>query len=145
MTFRNALELRRLFPSGCLLFVILVLSALGCGDSKGLVPVEGVVLIEGAPMPGGKILLTPYGKGKPSAGMIQADGTFSLSTYSMNDGAKPGQHRVLVIDDTKIEENQPRITWEPPKDFVIEVAANEDNSLKIEVSSAAGWKQVADD
>jgi hypothetical protein len=127
---------------------------LGCGSPHDLVSVEGIVQLEGVPMTGGRILLTPREKGKPSAGTIQSDGSFMLSTYELNDGANPGEHGILIFAaapgqedpaNNSSEEPRSRRNWMPPEDFTIEIEAGEKNQLTIEVSRASGWQQIADD
>ena len=127
---------------------------LGCGSPDGLVPVAGVVHLDGAPMSGGKILFTPVEQGKPAAGPIQTDGSFVLSSYSLNDGAKPGKHRLMIMTyaskradraPAQAEAPRTRTAWVPPQDYIIEIEANKQNQLQIDVSTASGWQQVVND
>ena len=75
----------------------------GCGGSSQnmlTAAVSGTVTVNGQPVTGGGILFSPIvtGKklsGKPSAGPIQPDGTFSLTTYEAGDGAVIGMHQVV--------------------------------------------------
>ncbi len=61
-------------------------------------PARGkVVLADGTPLRGGKIILHPNDKTKPEAeGIIQKDGTFTLMTYKKGDGAVPGPHKITI-------------------------------------------------
>jgi predicted phosphodiesterase len=64
-------------------------------------PVKGVAYFEGAPIPGAIITLTtekaPPGKGVTAVGMVEADGTFKLSTYTAFDGVPAGQYSVTAV------------------------------------------------
>jgi hypothetical protein len=65
------------------------------------------VLIDGRPLGRGNIKFVPE-NGRPSAGKIGQDGSFTLTCYDGNDGALLGNHRVQVasnriISDSKIE------------------------------------------
>jgi hypothetical protein len=77
--------------AACSLGWVCALFLSGCGS--GLYPVEGqVVWKDGAPA-------TELPEKQTSArGSIQADGTFRLTTISPDDGALPGDYKVLVIE-----------------------------------------------
>jgi hypothetical protein len=81
-----------------LLAVVLLTSALvGCGG-RGTTPVEGVITLEGAPLPGATVLFVPdgTGKGRPASGFTSPEGVFRLTTFQPDDGALPGSYRVVV-------------------------------------------------
>ncbi len=75
----------------------------GCGGSAEhmlTAKVSGTVTMNGQPVTGGGILFSPIVvdkklAGKPSAGSVLPDGTFSLTTYEAGDGAVIGMHRVV--------------------------------------------------
>lgn len=67
----------------------------GCSQTPAVVPVTGMVLYNGAPLPFGIVMFQPE-KGQAAQGEIQPDGSFQLSTYGPNDGAVPGHHKVSV-------------------------------------------------
>lgn len=89
------------------LLVVALGAAGGCGrgdsqDHPATHPVAGtVVWASGQPLSGGLIeLRTTEGRSLSAIGMIQADGTFNLTTMSGNrklTGAVAGVHRVTVI------------------------------------------------
>ena len=74
-----------------------VVTTLGGGCNRGpeIVPVAGRVFYKGAPLKFGSVMFQPD-SGQPARGQIQEDGTFALSTYAPNDGAKVGRHRVRI-------------------------------------------------
>jgi hypothetical protein len=57
--------------------------------------VTGKVLYNGKPLEFGTIAFQPP-SGQPARGDIQPDGTFTLSTYRLNDGVVLGKHKVRV-------------------------------------------------
>jgi len=74
----------------------------GCGGGAGqlaVAPTSGKVTLNGEPVIGGSITLSPVGgakgnAGKPASATIGSDGTFQLGTYRAGDGAVIGKHRV---------------------------------------------------
>lgn len=60
-----------------------------------MVPVTGKVIYNGKPLEFGTVTFQPS-HGQPARGDIQPDGTFTLSTYRLNDGAVLGKHKVRV-------------------------------------------------
>lgn len=78
--------------------LISCLSLMGCQDSSGpqMVPVEGKVLYNGKPLKFGSVAFQDA-RGQVSAGLVQADGTFALSTHTPGDGAAVGRYKVRVV------------------------------------------------
>jgi hypothetical protein len=80
----------------------LVLTAtLGCGGGvlpASVHPVKGkVVLGDGKPLTSGRIHFAPQRQpGRPAAGTISRDGTFTLTTVTEGDGAETGDYRVYI-------------------------------------------------
>jgi hypothetical protein len=65
-------------------------------------PVRGKVFFEGSPAPNAVVtfhLLNPQTKRFTRAGdaLTEADGGFTLSTYTANDGAPEGEYAVTVV------------------------------------------------
>ena len=74
----------------------LMLVAAGCGK-KRLVPVEGVVTLDGKPFEGAGVRFIPEGgSGHQANGHTGSDGAFSLTTFTTGDGAYPGDYKVVV-------------------------------------------------
>lgn len=81
----------------CLVSAALV-AVPGCSESTQLetAPVTGTVTLDGSPLSKGIVTFQPeYGRG--ATGHIQADGSYSLSTYRPSDGALVGKHKIGVI------------------------------------------------
>lgn len=79
----------------------LVALASGCGDSRYVTAeVQGTAVIGGNPVAAGTVTFTPVEAdgsprdGKSAVGVVQADGSFTLTTYEEGDGAIVGDHRV---------------------------------------------------
>jgi hypothetical protein len=77
---------------------------LGCGGD-GPLPITGSVKWEsGEPISGATVLFVPASGGRPASGLTGADGSFQLSTKSHNDGAPPGDYKVVI---TRYDEKLP--------------------------------------
>lgn len=80
---------------------ILVL-ATGCSSSgEPTYPVKGKVTYKGKPLTSGSVMFAPL-TGPPAMGIIDAEGNYTLGTYSDGDGAVAGPHKVAIVclDDT---------------------------------------------
>ncbi|MFM9965201.1 MAG: hypothetical protein ACKV2Q_28720 [Planctomycetaceae bacterium] len=90
---------------GASALTLLSFVCVGCGggsDDLGTAAVSGKVTHKGQPVSGGSVMFNPKsatpGKnltGKPAAAEVGADGSFTLTTYSKNDGAVIGKHSVI--------------------------------------------------
>ena len=85
----------------CLL--IGLLPSLGCGKAGRLetATVSGTVTLDGKPLTTGAAIFTPE-MGRAATGAVQADGSYTLGTYSPSDGAVLGRHRVAVMAREKL-------------------------------------------
>lgn len=80
------------------LALVALAGLIGCGGRGKLVKVEGKVTLNGAPVKGAQVTLIPVsGEGEKPSGFTGDDGTFRLSTFSSNDGAPPGDYKVIVV------------------------------------------------
>lgn len=85
---------------------VLILTCTSCSrsanyDSVPTFPVTGTVIVDGKPVEGANVKLTPIDEiGSPDAltanGMTTGDGTFKLSTYVQGDGAPAGEYAVTI-------------------------------------------------
>ncbi len=94
-------------PPRCPMFVLLGVALLcaSCQQRPRLVPVRGQVLLDGQPAAGALVVFHPAHDAGPQAlrpsGRVQADGSFTLRTYSpadgtTTDGAPPGDYVVAI-------------------------------------------------
>jgi hypothetical protein len=87
--------------------IVLATVAGGCSghhqdNRPKLVPVHGVVRLNGKPVDGARVDFHNASPDKPSAyATTDAEGKFTLTTYENGDGAAPGKYRIAV---TKAQE-----------------------------------------
>ena len=96
----HAISPRRLPRNACgaLSSVILLALAAGCNrDGLHLVPVDGVVTLDGKPIADAGVLFSPADPklGPPASGTTDADGKFTLMTNNRQ-GAAVGDHLVVI-------------------------------------------------
>jgi hypothetical protein len=74
--------------------ILLILT--GCGGPKP-VKVEGIVTLDGQPVENAAVVFQPgEGDRRAATGTTGGDGVFHLTTFSPDDGALPGDYKVLV-------------------------------------------------
>jgi len=79
------------------LWIVTMLAAYGCGSGNRPVPVEGTVHLDGQPLAGAMVTFMPLNAGAREAhGYTTETGSFKLSTFRPDDGAIPGEYKVLV-------------------------------------------------
>ena len=91
--------------------LLLCLLMPGCGaerkppDEKPVVPVSGVVFVDGAPVAGVQILFNPVTQDPKNATLsmakTDAEGQFKAFTYRVDDGVPPGDYTVTFNDQSK--------------------------------------------
>jgi hypothetical protein len=68
-----------------------------CGSQSKAVKVRGVVTLDDKPLANATVTFAPLHEGGRAAnGFTAANGSFQLTTFSTNDGALPGEYKVLV-------------------------------------------------
>ena len=76
--------------------------SMGSDGRVPLTPARGELRYQGKAIPGALVTFHPFGEGGKKAGVphphgvVNADGTFQLGTYSDGDGAPPGEYEVTV-------------------------------------------------
>jgi hypothetical protein len=86
---------------------MMIMGIIGCGAAeyrKDVVPVSGTVTCGGRPVTEGYVYFVPkvpagadaMKSGKAASGYINADGTYTLTTYDEGDGALVGEHEVHI-------------------------------------------------
>lgn len=77
----------------------------GCGGNDWhaeTYPASGTVMINGEPAAGAVVELQPYGPEKPDArnsrpwAVVEADGSYTLTTYQKGDGAPVGKYKLTL-------------------------------------------------
>jgi hypothetical protein len=127
----------------CGLLSVLLLAAClgGCGD-HGPYPVEGKVVWEdGSPakeLENSQVVFELPEKGTSARGVIQADGTFRLSTVKPNDGALPGEHKVVIVENRKYSKQE----GSPMVPAVMEVRYNDPKTSDLKATVTSGTNSV---
>lgn len=103
----------RLVASAALVAVLGALTGCGSGGPK-IVPVSGVVLIDGQPLAYGHIQVLPTGW-RPASGRIGADGRFTLTTTTNGDGCAVGTHTVVILAGESL--NPDTMKWHAPQKY----------------------------
>lgn len=111
-----------------------ILSTAGCGKGK-TIKVEGVVTLDGKPLPGATVSFMPVGEGRPASGRTDADGRFRLTTYRTDDGALPGDYKVVVV----VKEADEKFLGRDPETFTNEEKA----SARVGTMTPKGKKKIA--
>ena len=108
---------------GLVLGLVVVAAAAGCG-SKKIAQVRGTVRVAGAPVKGGVLIFGPVGDGKvgrPASATINPDGSFTLGTDRVGDGALIGRHHVVFTPPpqqlTEQQRSDPNFIAPPPEYF----------------------------
>lgn len=78
----------------------------GCGNGLGLVPVEGVVTLDGQPLPNAEVNFRPT-DGRPSLGKTDDQGKFRLLYSREEMGALPGKHQVSIATASSSDDGSP--------------------------------------
>lgn len=113
---------RLIFSLACL-----AITTVGCGDGRpSLVPVSGVVTIDGQPVPCGAVRIIPDNM-RPASGKISSDGRFTLTTFEPGDGCVPGTHAFVVIGYEDLDPQTRK--WHAPKQYM---AVNADRMVTID-------------
>jgi hypothetical protein len=84
-------------PLRVLLLVVLSCALVGCSSSDSLVPVHGLVVIDGEPVAGAIVTFYPVAGGVCSIDTTDISGRFTLRTQDGRLGATPGVHKVAVV------------------------------------------------
>jgi hypothetical protein len=103
----------------------------GCDSGPRIVPASGQVLMNGKPLTGypGFVRVVPKGFRAATGRIDPADGRFSLTTYTTNDGCLEGSHPASVIVNQTVGN---RLYWIVPEQYGNDATSG----LKLEVSGS---------
>lgn len=104
---------RARLTAGVALVAILVVLT-GCDGSPKVVPVSGIVIIDGQPLTYGYIQVLPTGY-RPASGRIGSDGRFTLTTTVSGDGCAVGTHTVVILASESIGPKETK--WHAPEKY----------------------------
>jgi hypothetical protein len=77
------------------LTLIAIPAFVGCGADPNLGQVEGVVTLDGKPLPNATVILVP-GQGRPATGVTDGEGRYRVKLTSDRQGTNPGVNRVRI-------------------------------------------------
>lgn len=99
-----------------LLLAVACGSIVGCDSGPTIVPASGQVLMNGKPLTGypGFVRVVPKGFRAATGRIDPADGRFSLTTYTTNDGCLEGTHPASVIVNQTVGN---RLYWIVPEKY----------------------------
>ena len=93
----------RLSAAACAVALSAILA--GCGGSNNAATVQGVVTLDGVPVPAGSISFVPSGGGTQAYAMSDESGNYEAYT-GREPGLAPGQYRVTVVARERPKVNQ---------------------------------------
>jgi len=98
--------------AACLLLAPLAVAVLGCGgNTANTVPVEGSLhWDDGKPIAEASIRFVAAPGGRDANGYTNAEGAFSLNTFTQGDGAVPGSYSVVITKAAPA----PKVPHHPP-------------------------------
>lgn len=110
-----------------ILGLLFLIGSAGCSRTPTLstIAVHGKVTYRGAPVEQGTITFQPLEPAqghpkRPAVGSLNTDGTYELSSFARNDGAVPGDYRVVIVSltsgPTLEQANAPEV-WAIPKKY----------------------------
>ena len=94
---------------GAMVVCFLVVLASGCGRGGGKqnpVVAEGVLTWEdGKPVAEATLVFLPDdSRGQQASGLTGKDGSFTLTTYNQDDGAVPGDYKIIITKSVQMKE-----------------------------------------
>jgi hypothetical protein len=120
------------------------LALAGCGDGPKIVPVSGMVTIDGQPLAYGHVQILPEGW-RPASGRLDGSGRFTLTTTTPNDGCPVGTHPAVVLAGESITPET--MKWHAPTKYADVKTSNltvtitgPTTDLKIELKSDGTMK-----
>lgn len=99
----------------------------GCSSGPRIVPVSGMVRIDGQPLTHGFVQVAPANF-RAASGKVGPDGRFTLTTLTTNDGCVLGTHPAAVIATETLGPGAQR--WHAPKTY----AALDNSGLTVTIT-----------
>ena len=106
---------RTTFTTICTVVLLALSATAGCqGSREGIVPVSGTVTIDGQPLSCGQVRILAKDQ-RTAMATIQSDGTFTMTSVKLGDGAPVGTHLATVSAVESLNEHANR--WYAPKKY----------------------------
>jgi predicted small lipoprotein YifL len=118
--------------------ILLLATLAGCGTGgPEIVPVSGRVTLDGRPLENADVVFQPDEANRPSSGRTDADGRYQLMYKRGIEGARVGEHKVLITVSSEIVRRPPPI---PPRynsasELRAGVKSGEDNEFNFDLKS----------
>ena len=131
---------------GILCLLVVPFSTGGCGSEMKVAPVSGTVTLDGAPLERASVLFLPKEGGRPSFGVTDEDGRYTLG-YSMHEmGAEVGQCRVQIStrvqpegsdDDSQLapERVPRRYLGDEPEESIVVTVEPKNNTIDVALTT----------
>ncbi len=121
-------------PFGCGAAILFVAAlTVGCGPPRpSLVPVGGIVTLDGRPLAGGALRVIPH-NARAASGTIGPEGRFTLGTFAAADGCVAGTHAVEVMPPASGGDERSSAPAKPPP-FPTRYASVETSGLTITIT-----------
>ena len=109
----------------------------GCDSGPRIVPASGQVLMNGKPLTGhpGFVRVVPKGFRAATGRINPADGRFTLTTYTADDGCVEGTHRACVIVNQTVGT---RLVWIVPEKYGNDATSG----LQVEISGSSSGLEL---
>jgi hypothetical protein len=125
--------------------VVFAFAVAGCGErGPKIVPVSGMVTIDGQPLTYGHVQVLPAGW-RPASGRLDGSGRFTLTTNTPNDGCPVGTHPVVILASESLTPETTK--WHAPSKYADEKTSTLTvtiigpmDDLKIELKSDGSMK-----
>jgi len=126
----------------CALLVICVSAVVAGGCSRGdkieLVPVEGIVTLNGAPLADASVVFHPKPKGRPSSGKTDGEGRFKLAYLEGKMGALVGKHLVSISTFVEPDSDSDDPEVQQGRSEVVPPEYNTQTTLEVDVEAGPG-------
>ena len=131
---------------GVLCLLLLGVLAGGCGKEMKVAPVSGTVTLDGAPLEKASVLFLPKEGGRPSFGVTDEEGRYTLD-YSMHEtGAEVGQCQVKISTRVQAEDSEDdgklapervpkRYLGDEPEEPIVVTIEPKDNTIDIALTT----------
>lgn len=145
----------------CLMFAVCIATSLFVGCGPAVVPVEGIVSIDGEPLTNGRLILNPKGgEGTTAFSNITETGAYRLQCVESTKGIMPGKYSVMVKFKPELTAKQKKsierqasglsleelsVSFTSPEKEPVVIPEEGDTSFSIDISRKAGWQKMVGD
>lgn len=120
-----------------LVFTLVLPLFAGCGNGMGIVPVEGTITLDGQPLAGAEVIFRPA-DGRPSLGVTDANGKYTLQYDSDMKGALTGKHKVSISTSGEAAQSGSEDGPSGAKVERVPLQYNKQTTLEVDVTSGGG-------